>query len=317
MPSVSVVIPTKNGEATIDGVLQAIFRGKGPEEPEVVIVDSGSRDCTLAIVDRYPARVIRIPPRQFNHGATRNLGIRETSGEFVILITQDAEPADEQWLPALIKNFDDPKVAGVYCRQIPRDDADVITRRRLNEWLTGSSERRAVKITDPSRYQSLGPMDLYRFCNFDNVCSCLRKSVWEKFPFEHTYFAEDIGWSKKVLEAGFTIVYEPDAAVYHSHNRSVWHEYQRTYVCHRRLYQLFGLQTIPTFSNALRATVKNMTAEGRYISEHEPDSFRKVSMMLRLPLLSLCSVFGQYRGARDEKRGRIEKPLKKQKGGSA
>ena len=145
-------------------------------------------------------------------------------------------------------------------------------------------------------------MEKYMFCNFDDVCSCIRKKIWEKIPFEETYFAEDIGWSKKVLEAGYSIVYEPEAAVYHSHNRSAWHEYLRTYVCHRRLYALFGLQTVPSFRDACRATLRNITLEGSFTWKTEGDSFRKLRLLLTLPFLSLCSVFGQYLGARHERR---------------
>jgi rhamnosyltransferase len=302
MPSASVVIPTKNGERTIKAVLDAIYR---QGEPEVIIVDSGSHDQTLTIARNYPVRIIEIPPREFDHGQTRNNGIKEATGEYVVLITQDAEPADDHWLSTLLRNFSDPHVAGVYCRQIPRGDADPITKRRLNDWLTGRKDRAENKIEDRSRYERFTPMEKYMFCNFDNVCSCIRKKVWEKIPFEETYFAEDIGWSKQVLEAGHTIVYEPEAAVYHSHNRSAWHEYQRTYVCHRRLYHLFGIQTIPSFRYACRAAVTNITTEGKYVCRAESNYSKKIPLLLKLPFLSLCSVFGQYLGARDEK-GRLE-----------
>jgi len=269
MSSASVVIPTKNGEQTIKAVLDAIFRqGK----PEVIVVDSGSRDQTVAIVRNYPVRIIEISPREFNHGKTRNNGLKEATEECVVLLTQDAEPADERWLSTMIRNFSDPHVAGVYCRQIPRDDADPVTKRRLSEWLTGREERSEARIQDRAWYDGLSPMDKYLFCNFDNVCSCIRKSVWEEIPFEETYFAEDLGWSKKVLEAGYTIVYEPEAAVYHS----LW--------------------------NACQATVKNITIEGRYIWKAESDVLQRFLYLLKLPFLSLCSVFGQYLGARGEKR---------------
>jgi len=299
MSSTSVVIPTKNGEQTIGAVLDAIFRqGK----PEVIIIDSGSRDQTITIARNFPVRIIEIAPWEFNHGKTRNNGVKEAEGEYVVLITQDAEPANDRWLKSMLRNFSDSAVAGVYCRQIPRDDADPITKRRLNEWVTGRKERSENRIEDWSRYKGLPPMEKYLFCNFDNVCSCIRKEVWEKIPFEETYFAEDIGWSKRVLEAGYTIVYEPDAAVYHSHNRSAWHEYQRTYVCHRRLYELFGLQTVPSFRDACGATFKNITMEGKYICRAESNFYRRTRLLPQLPFLSLCAVFGQYLGAREEKR---------------
>ncbi|MBW1679184.1 MAG: glycosyltransferase family 2 protein, partial [Deltaproteobacteria bacterium] len=155
MPSVSVVIPTKNGEATIDAVLKTIFQQPVPEDPEIIIVDSGSQDQTLTIAKQYPVSIIRIHPQDFNHGETRNHGIRASKGEFIVLITQDAEPANEHWLSNILKGFADPQVAGVYARQIPREDADVITRRRLNSWITCEKKRHRAKIVDRSHYEKL------------------------------------------------------------------------------------------------------------------------------------------------------------------
>ena len=44
------------------------------------------------------ARVLAIPGRDFNHGATRNLGIENCRGAFVVLLVQDAEPDGRDWL---------------------------------------------------------------------------------------------------------------------------------------------------------------------------------------------------------------------------
>ena len=42
-----------------------------------------------------------IAPEAFNHGTTRNLAIAETRGDLVVLLVQDAVPADSQWLATL------------------------------------------------------------------------------------------------------------------------------------------------------------------------------------------------------------------------
>jgi rhamnosyltransferase len=149
-------------------------------------------------------------------------------------------------------------------------------------------------------------MARYQICVFDDVCSAIRRSVWERIPYDWAYFGEDLDWGKKVLEAGHSIVYTPAAAVVHSHDRSVWYEYKRTYVCHRRLYELFGLRTVPTFRDALRNALAAAPRDAAYAWRHERGLRRRAGLALRAPLLALLSSLAQWRGAADE---RLNRPL--------
>lgn len=310
-PTISILLLTKNGIEYLEEVLRAIFSQKLPDTFEVIAIDSGSTDGTLEVLRRYPVRVKEIAPEEFNHGMTRNLGIAMAHGEFVVLMTQDATPSTESWLEKMLAHFSDPDVAGVYCRQIPRPDADVLTKRQLNGWVTARPGREVKKITDGQSYGSLTPMEQYMFCAFDNVSSCIRKEVWRKHPFPSTSFAEDLEWSKKVLDEGYAIVYEPDAAVFHSHHRSVLYEYQRTYLGHRRLYQLFYLRTLPTPRHAVRAILMGVLRDSRFIIRNERSLLRTVRLLCRLPLLTVAGVLGQYRGARDESRHLPDKTFRR------
>ncbi|MBZ0168959.1 glycosyl transferase [Candidatus Methylomirabilis lanthanidiphila] len=301
-PAISILLVTKNGAQYIEETLQAIFSQKLSEPFEVIAIDSSSTDGTLDILRRYPVRLREIASEEFNHGRTRNLGIAMARGEFIVLITQDATPSSESWLEKMLGNFSDPDVAGVYCRQIPRPDADVLTKRQLNGWVTARSCREIKRITDWQRYGSLPPMEQYMFCTFDNVSSCIRQEVWRKYPFPSASFAEDLEWSKKVLEEGYAIVYEPEAAVFHSHHRSVLYEYQRTYLCHRRLYELFRLHTVPTPRQALRAVLTSLLMDSRFVIRNERPLPKTLRLLCRLPLFIAASVLGQFRGARDESR---------------
>ncbi|HLX12963.1 MAG TPA: hypothetical protein VKS81_09125, partial [Bacteroidota bacterium] len=245
-------------------------------------------------------RVIRIAPADFNHGLTRNLAAMQARGKLLIMTVQDAAPLNEHWLESMVKNFDDDQVAGVFCRQIPREDADVLTKRNLNGWVTARSEKDIHRLNDRSHYDSLSPMDKYLFCVFDDVCSCIRKSVWQQFPFPKTQFAEDLYFSRNALFAGLKIVYAPEAGVVHSHNRSSLYEFKRTYICHRKLNELFGLQTVPTMQHVLKFIWGNIVSDSRYVWNNEPNRLRALAMLFRIPFLSVASVYGQYKGARDQ-----------------
>ncbi len=251
-PKVSVVIPTLNASAGFEEVLRKIFAQEGDFELlEVLVVDSGSTDGTVELARRHGATVHRIKRHEFDHGATRNLGVSLARGEYVALIVQDAVPLDERWLGAMVEDLElDERVAGVYGRQIPRPGSSTLTRVLLNSSATGSLERREQYAGGPERYREMPPRKRRRLAAFDNVSSCLRRSVWEEVPFEKTSFGEDIRWGKRVVEAGHKIVYEPRSAVLHSHERGPLYDLRRNYVNQRVLLELFGFRVAPVYRSS-------------------------------------------------------------------
>jgi rhamnosyltransferase len=305
-PDVSIVLPTKNAGPRLDAVLSAVQSQDTTRTVEIVAFDSGSSDDTVAVLRRHGARVTQIPPSEFNHGETRNQAIASSRGRLVVLLTQDAVPANREWLEALLAPFVDEQVAGTYARQIPLPDADALTKRNLEQWVTGSTERRVQRLPDRASYLRLHPLERYKLCCFDDVCSAVRRDTWERVPYEWAYFAEDLDWGKKVLEAGWSVVYEPRAAVIHSHDRSIWYEYKRTYLCHRRLYELFGLRTVPTFADVVRNSLRGGLADAAFAWREQPELRRRLGLSARAPLLALLSNLAQWRGAADE---RLNRPL--------
>ena len=307
MPSVSVVIPTLNGGPLFAQVLDALRKQQVTEPLEILVIDSGSTDDTVSAAKAAGAKVVEIEPSTFDHGLTRNKGIELSTGELVILMTQDALPADEHMIGGLIGAFDDPQVAGAFARQIPRPEHDVLVARNINNWIAGSCERRISQITDRAAYEAMHPMERYLLCVFDNVCSAVRRSVWQLIPFRQNAFGEDVDWSKRTLEEGWKIVYEPMAKVIHSHDRPARYEYKRTYMCHQTLSRLFDLATIPAASYVPRCLLTSMANDWAYVWRNEQDWTRRWSLLARVPLLSWGSVLGQYRGARDQRRGKLKR----------
>jgi rhamnosyltransferase len=246
---VSIVIPTYNAGDVFETLMGSIAGQETGFDYETVIVDSGSTDGTPEIAERHGAVVHRIPKQEFNHGATRNLGISVSRGEFVTLTVQDAVPLDEHWLSAMVENLErDESVAGVYGRQVPHRNAGLLTRALTNGLASASGERREQFIEDWSQYKKLPPNRRRRLAAFDNVGSCIRRAVWEELPFDATNFGEDVRWGKKAVEAGYKIVYEPRAAVFHSHERGALYDLRRYYVDQRVLLELFGARQRPSLA---------------------------------------------------------------------
>lgn len=254
----SVVIPTLNAGPLFRRTLEAIRLQRAGFEFEVVVVDSGSTDGTAELAEGYGARVHRIDRRDFNHGATRNLGISLTRGEHAVLTVQDAVPFDRNWLCAMVESLErDVRVAGVYGRQIPHLDAGPVTRATINGQASASPERSEKYLEDGARLDELPPRRRRRLCAFDNVSSCIRRSVWEEMPFEETAFGEDVRWGKRAIQAGYRLVYEPASAVFHSHERGPSYDLRRYYVDQRILLELFGLRVAPSLPLLAPAAVRS------------------------------------------------------------
>lgn len=178
------------------------------------MVDSSSRDGTVDLARRAGVRVEVIPRETFGHGRTRNWAATQTTAPFVAYLTQDALPL-EGWMASLLKPFDDPEVAGVFGRQVPRPATYAFEAARIRRAFP--PVRQDYKST-PAAREGADDRRL-REIPFSNVNSCIRRSVLESLPFPDVEFAEDSTWAAAALGQGHTIVYEPEASVLHSHSR--------------------------------------------------------------------------------------------------
>lgn len=218
----SIVILTKNGGPLFKEVLAGLFACAGICETEVLIIDSGSSDATLEYATEYPQiRVHRIPPSEFGHGKTRNLGARMTKGAIIVYLVQDATPATPDFLKRLTAPVIEDRFAGTFGRQLPRPSTNKIEQIFLKHTYPDRREVRAC-----SDGSDLGIKSIF----FSNVCSAIRRDVWEQIHFDESLImSEDQLWAKQVLLAGHRVSYEPSAMVFHSHNYGLKDIFRRNF----------------------------------------------------------------------------------------
>ena len=217
---ISVVIPVKNGGQDLERCLAGIAAQTLGEEVEIVVVDSGSTDGSVDVARAAGALVQEIDSAEFGHGRTRNLGVRLAKGDLVVFTSQDAVAADETWLAHLSAAArSDPEVAGAYGRQLPHAGARPPERFFL-DFLYGPEPRT----------QRVGENEELTFEStlFSNVNAAVPRWALERFPFrDDLTMSEDQEWSRRALRAGFSLVYEPRAAVRHSHAYTIGSAFRR------------------------------------------------------------------------------------------
>ena len=197
---ISIIIRTKNEERWIRPCLDSIRRQRINEPVEVVLVDNASTDKTVERARNIWPELRLVELEEFLPGHAINEGLRASKGEYLVCLSAHCPPVDDLWLAALLRNFEDPSVAGVYGRQVPTRFTNPIDKRDL--LLTFGLDRRVQE----------------RDTFFHNANSMFRRDVWELYPFDESISnIEDRLWGKTVIDAGYRIVYEPDAAVFHHH----------------------------------------------------------------------------------------------------
>ncbi|UPT74545.1 MAG: glycosyltransferase [Elusimicrobiota bacterium] len=197
MPKISIIVRTKNEERWIGRCLRMIYQ-QDFKDLEVVLVDNRSSDHTVAVARKYPVKVVEIG--RYLPGDALNAGIRASSGEFIACLSAHCIPQRTDWLSKLHANMERADVAGVYGRQLPMAYSTPHDKRDLLNTF-GLDHRIQVKDTF-----------------FHNANSLIRRSVWDKIPFDAAATnIEDRIWGKAVIEQGWKLAYEPAAAVYHYH----------------------------------------------------------------------------------------------------
>ena len=220
--TVSAVIPTLNGAATLPALLGALAREAAARRGlgEIIAIDSGSRDGTPELLCRAGVRVLDLGGAPFGHASARNRAAAAATGEVLLFLSQDVEPCGDGWLQPLLDAFEDAAVAGAFGRQVPRGAApEEEFLARVNY---GGRPRRLTRADVGADF---GPGHTY----FSNAFGAVRRAVWQAIPFPDVVMSEDQAWALAALRAGHEIRYEPRAEVYHGHRFGLARAFRRNY----------------------------------------------------------------------------------------
>jgi len=217
----SIVIRTYNEASHIGRLLEGVFQ-QTIHELEVILVDSGSTDNTLAIAAEHPVKIVQIQPDEFTFGRSLNAGISQATADLVVIASGHVYPVYPDWLEHLLAPFAVPEVALTYGKQRGNHTSKFAERQVFSRWYPEDSINRQN----------------HPFCN--NANAAIRRRLWELHPYDEGLSGlEDIAWAKWALDQGHTISYVAEAEVVHVHDESpqgVYNRYRREAMAFKRIF---------------------------------------------------------------------------------
>ena len=290
---VTVLIPTFRPDRKLNELLRRLSKQtmlpsrvllmntvEGDEDGQLTDSVDEFRDCFPVL------SVFHVDRKEFDHGGTRHLGMSFADTELVLCMTQDAIPKDRHLISSLAKWFDDPLVAAAYGRQLAAKGCSP------EERFTRSFNYPEIsRVKSKEDLEELGIKTF--FCS--DVCAMWRRETYfEMGGFERrTIFNEDMILAGKMIRAGYRVVYDADAQVWHSHS----------YSCVKQLKRNFDLGV----SQAEHPEVFSMassTGEGIKMVKQNAAWLLRSGNVIRIPKLILdsgCKYIGYFLGKRYRK----------------
>lgn len=166
--------------------------------------------------------VYHLSKKEFNHGKTRRQGVKKSTADIFVMMTQDAMPRDEYLLENLLKVLEGEKVAAAYGRQLPGQDANPIESYLREFNYPEKSEIKSAKDIETKGIKAF-------FCS--DVCCAYKRSIYDELGgfVRHTIFNEDMIYAAGAIKAGYEIAYAAQACVVHSHNYKCMQQLRRNF----------------------------------------------------------------------------------------
>ncbi|WP_319435027.1 glycosyltransferase family 2 protein [Mycobacterium sp. RTGN5] len=217
---VSAVIRAYNESKHIGRLLKGLAQ-QTVKPDEIILVDSGSTDDTVAIAEAAGCRIVHIAKEEFSFGRALNRGCAAADGDILLFASAHVYPVYNTYVEHIVNAFDRQGVAIAYGRQVGDERTKFSESRVMLKWFPHQN------IWDQG----------HPFSN--NANAAVLKSVWQDLPYDESLTGlEDLDFAKKALTLGHKISYVADAPVVHVHEESwsiIRNRYRREAMAYARI----------------------------------------------------------------------------------
>lgn len=228
-PKVSIVIPNKDEKETLKKCLESIWQKTTYSNYEIILVENNS--TTLEIRDYYQeldgkngVRVVYWD-KEFNYSAINNFGISYAKGEYILCLNNDITVISPEWMEELLANCQRPEVGIVGARLYYPDNtiqhAGIVLGMGgcAGSLFVGLARSRGGYLHKAALQQDLSAVTA--------ACFMVKKEAFEKvggFEEKLAVAFNDVDFCLKVRHAGYLVVYDPYAELYHHESKTRGYE---------------------------------------------------------------------------------------------
>lgn len=217
---VSVIIPARNEEASIGGIVRAVLAQRGREtetELEVVVAVDASTDDTEGAARAAGARTLCVPwSGAGNPGAARNFAAREATGDLLVFLDADCMPSDG-WLGRLLDAHGRGEAVVGGALDLPPGLPFSARCDYYCGWYHMHSRRRPGYVVSHPPGNLSVRRDLF----------LSTRGFEERHPIAFAH--EELGWQGEVIGRGVRIYFEPRAIVLHRNRPGLGNMLARNY----------------------------------------------------------------------------------------
>lgn len=243
---------------------------------EIILVDSGSTDDTVAIAEAAGCSIVHIAKNEFSFGRALNRGCAAATGDILLFASAHVYPVYDTYVEHIVSAFDREGIAIAYGRQVGDERTKFSESRVMLKWFP------ADNIWDQG----------HPFSN--NANAAVLKSVWQESPYDESLTGlEDLDFAQRAIERGHKIAYVADAPVVHVHEES-WNvtrnRYRREAIAYARIVE-GSKMSLP---RALGLAVSNIA--GDYVDAAKAQRLRNNAV--GIPLFRFAQFIGAWEGFR-------------------
>ena len=228
-PKVSIVIPNKDEKETLKKCLESIWQKTTYSNYEIILVENNSttreiRDYYQELDGKNGVRVVYWD-KEFNYSAINNFGISYAKGEYILCLNNDITVISPEWMEELLANCQRSEVGIVGARLYYPDNtiqhAGIVLGMGgcAGSLFVGLARSRGGYLHKAALQQDLSAVTA--------ACFMVKKEAFEKvggFEEKLAVAFNDVDFCLKVRHAGYLVVYDPYAELYHHESKTRGYE---------------------------------------------------------------------------------------------